>query len=59
LESSVNGQQMLQLEQLFTAPYYILQTNITIHVFSDVDAVMLQLHAGNLKQYLNNLSSNE
>jgi hypothetical protein len=59
LESSVNGQQMLQLEQLFTAPYYILQTNIVIHVFSDVDAVMLQLHAGNLKQYLNNLSSNE
>ena len=58
LESAVSSQQMLQLESLFTAPYYIQQTGTVIHVFSDTDAVMLQLHAGNLKQYLDNLESN-
>jgi hypothetical protein len=58
LASAVSSQQMLQLESLFTAPYYIQQTGTVIHVFSDTDAVMLQLHAGNLKQYLDNLESN-
>ena len=58
LASAVSMQQMLQLESLFTAPYYIQHTGTVIHVFSDTDAVMLQLHAGNLKQYLDNLESN-
>jgi hypothetical protein len=58
LASAVGSKQMLQLEDLFTAPYYIQHTGTVIHVFSDTDAVMLQLHAGNLKQYLDNLESN-
>ena len=58
LASAVGSKQMLQLEDLFTAPYYIQHTGTVIHVFSDTDAVMLQLHAGDLKQYLDNLESN-
>ena len=54
LNSVVTGRQMLQLERLFTAPYYI-KGDSSICVLSEQDAVMLQLHAGNLGQYLDNL----
>ncbi len=56
LESAVNSRQLIQLERLFTAPYVI--TAKTIYVMSEQDAVKLQLHAGNLAQYLDNLQSN-
>jgi len=56
LASEVTGRQLIQLERLFTAPYVITQK--TIHVMSEQDAVMLQLHAGNLAQYLDNLQDN-
>lgn len=54
LDSVVTGRQMLQLERLFTAPYYI-KGDSSICLISEQDAVMLQLHAGNLGQYLDNL----
>ena len=55
-EAGYKSKHLLQLEKLFTAPYFL--KNGSIIVFSDTDAVMLQLHAGNLGQYLDNLQSN-
>jgi hypothetical protein len=55
-EAGYKSKHLLQLEKLFTAPYFL--KNESIIVFSDTDAVMLQLHAGNLGQYLDNLQSN-
>lgn len=46
--------QLLQLERLFTAPYYI-QTLKKLWVYGESDYIMLQLHAGDLPLYLNNL----
>lgn len=54
LKDTVTGRQLLQLEKLFNAPYY-LKGNFNILVIDQQDAVMLQLHAGNLGQYLDNL----
>jgi len=48
----------LQLEKLFEEPYYI-KSRASIVVFGERDAVMLQLHAGDLTSYLNNLESNQ
>jgi hypothetical protein len=48
--------QLLQLERLFQAPYYI-QTMTRLVVYGESDYVMLQLHAGNLPLYLNNMES--
>ena len=56
LSTILTFKHLLQLERLFQAPYYI--QNKTLVVFSEQDAVMLQLHAGNLAQYLDNLQSN-
>jgi hypothetical protein len=48
--------QLLQLERLFQAPYYI-QTVTRLVVYGESDYVMLQLHAGDLPLYLNNMES--
>jgi len=48
----------LQLEKCFEEPYYIKGRKIIV-VFGERDAVMLQLHAGNLAAYLDNLESNQ
>jgi hypothetical protein len=56
LQDLVKSRHLLQLERLFTAPYYL--RNGSIDVFSEQDAIMLQLHAGNLEQYLDNLQNN-
>jgi len=54
INAGVTSKQMLQLERLFKEPYFIKTTkNITL--FGESDAIMLQLHAGNLGQYLDNL----
>ena len=53
---SIKSKHLIQLERLFTAPYFI--KNTAIIVFSEQDAVMLQLHGGNLNQYLDNLQTN-
>ena len=54
--NSVRSKHLLQLERLFTAPYFIKNTALV--VFSEQDAIMLQLHAGDLSTYLDNLQTN-
>ena len=58
LDQRIYGRQLLQLERLFTCPYYISKIN-QILVIDDATAVMLQLHAGDLAQYLDNLEANQ
>jgi hypothetical protein len=57
LDKPLSFKHLIQLERLFTAPYYLHNGAIT--VFSEQDAIMLQLHAGNLDQYLDNLEINQ
>jgi hypothetical protein len=56
LAEPFKSKHLLQLERLFTAPYYV--RNNALELFSEQDAIMLQLHAGNLGQYLDNLQTN-
>lgn len=53
----ISSKHLLQLERLFKEPYYIRGAGKLV-VLGEEDAVMLQLHAGNLAQYLDNLQSN-
>jgi len=46
---------LLQLDHLMTSPYCLVSRN-AIKLLSEEDAIMLQLHAGNLEQFLNNLT---
>ena len=56
LSHKIGTKHLLQLERLLQEPYYI--RNLThLVVSSETDAVMLQLHAGNLSQYLDNLQT--
>ncbi len=57
LEEKIMPKHLLQLEKLFSEPYYIENLK-TIVVYSETDAVMLQLHSGDLATYLDNLESN-
>lgn len=56
-EQQILPKHYLQLEKCFEEPYYI-KGRKAIVVFGERDAVMLQLHAGNLAAYLDNLESN-
>ena len=56
LAEQLKSKHLLQLERLFAEPYYI--GNEKIIVFGESDAIMLQLHAGNLGNYLDNLQIN-
>ncbi len=55
-ENSIRSKHLLQLERLFTAPYFVKNTELI--VFGEQDAIMLQLHAGDLNAYLDNLQIN-
>lgn len=57
LAQHIKPRQLLQLERLLTEPYYIKDL-LKLWVHSEQDAIMLQLHAGNLGQYLDNLQDN-
>jgi hypothetical protein len=57
LRSPITGKQMLQLEKLFDAPYYLATK--TIYMLDEANYIMLQLNAGNLAQYLDNLEDNQ
>lgn len=46
--------QLLQLDHLLTSPYFI-RSRHAIELMGEQDAIMLQLHGNNLKQYLDNL----
>lgn len=54
---SIRSKHLIQLERLFTAPYFVKNTALV--VFSEEDAIMLNLHAGNLNNYLDNLQMNK
>jgi hypothetical protein len=58
LSIGIRGKHLLQLERLLDEPYYI-RTYKNIMVMSEVTAVMLALHAGDLGQYLDNLQANQ
>jgi len=58
LSIGIRGKHLLQLERLLDEPYYI-RTHKNIMVMSEVTAVMLALHAGDLGQYLDNLQANQ
>ena len=49
---------MLQLERLLDKPYFIM-TYKKILVLDETTAIMLQLHAGDLGTYLDNLQANQ
>lgn len=49
----INGKQLVQLERVFTSPYFLAK--LGIWVYSEQDYIMLQLHSGNLGAYLDNL----
>ena len=54
LSEPIKSKNLIQLERLFKEPYFIKAESLI--VLSEEDAIMLQLHAGNLGQYLDNLS---
>lgn len=58
LAKSVTGRHLLQLERLLGQPYFIM-TYKRILVLDEATAIMLQLHAGDLGTYLNNLQENQ
>jgi hypothetical protein len=53
---AVYPKHLLQLEKLLTTPYAIGYGN-TLVLIDEATYIMLQLHAGNLAQYLDNLDS--
>ena len=55
LAHQLTSKHLLQLERLITEPYFIKKSALT--TFGEMDAIMLQLHAGNLSAYLNSLDS--
>lgn len=56
LSDPIRSLHLIQLERQFQEPYFV-DTARRIYVFGQQDAIMLQLHAGNLAQYLDNLSN--
>jgi hypothetical protein len=56
VDKPITNQVLLQLDRLMTAPYHV-HGRTQIALLGEQDAMMLQLHAGDLEQYLNNLSA--
>ena len=57
LQKNIFPRQLLQLERLLVSPYYIKNLK-WLEVLDETTAIMLQLHAGDLVQYLDNLEAN-
>lgn len=53
---SISNLQLLQLDRLFESPYFVKDRK-HIELMGERDAIMLQLHGNNLKQYLENLAN--
>ena len=51
---SITNLQLLQLDRLLASPYFVRDRK-HIELMGEQDAIMLELHASNLKQYLDNL----
>lgn len=58
LTAQIMPKQMIQLERLIKVPYYIQQLKV-LYIYGEQDAVMLQLHGGDLNSYLDNLEANK
>ena len=58
LSVGIKGKHLLQLERLLDHPYFI-RTYKNIMVMDETTAIMLQLHAGDLGTYLDNLENNQ
>jgi hypothetical protein len=58
LDKPITPKMLIRLERLITAPYFVKDLK-ELWVHSEEDAIMLQLHAGNLEQYLENLHINQ
>ena len=58
VQETILPRQLLQLERLLQEPY-LIKGRKSLLVLSDQDAVMLQLHGGDLATYLNNLEANQ
>lgn len=54
LKDKMMPKQLLQMERLITAPY-VIRRLASIYVLDETTAIMLQLHAGDLNTYLQNL----
>ena len=54
----IKGKHLLQLERLLNDPYYI-PSHKKLFVSDEATAIMLQLHAGDLGRYLDNLQANQ
>lgn len=50
----MSNQVLLQLDHLMTSPYYLANRNL-IKLLGEQDAIMLELHAGDLAKYLSDL----
>ncbi len=53
---SISNLQLLQLDRLLASPFFVKDRK-HIELMGEQDAIMLELHASNLKQYLDNLAS--
>lgn len=53
---SISNLQLLQLDHLLRSPYYVRDRK-HLELLGEEDAIMLQLHGNNLKQYLDNLAN--
>jgi hypothetical protein len=56
LTEELTNQNLLQLERYLKGPYYLLKRQKII-VFEESEALMLTLHSGNLKAYLDSIES--
>lgn len=56
LPDELSNHNLLQLERLFKGMYYLLKRQKII-VFEEQEALMLTLHSGNLKAYLDSIES--
>lgn len=56
LPEELTNQQLLQLERQFKSMYYLLKRQKII-VFEESEAMMLTLHSGNVKAYLDSIES--
>ena len=58
IQDRILPKQLLQLERLLASPYMLLRYD-RIELLDETTAVMLQLHAGDLNTYLQNLEDTQ
>jgi hypothetical protein len=58
LPDIIKSKNLVQLERQFKEPYFVNTAKCNT-VFGEQDAIMLQLHAGDLNRYLDDLSNTQ